>query len=198
MYQIEQFEEHNNLKESFQQYFNDSTAKWYAPWSGCNARSTFANNTEFNRRVGDFLFSTSFHDLLKQAASKRKGRPVSFRKIKFQTWLNVYESNFFQEPHNHLNKADAMEDQPDICFVYFFDIPDEELFFFLEGDQQQYINETCGQIVFFGPESWHGVDMNPTNQIRRSISGNLWLMDNRKALPFGNSLPTVRMKENNG
>jgi len=178
MYQLERFEEHESLKEDFQQWFDDTSANWYAAWTNCNAISTFRNNEEWNRRFSDFLLSTPFENLLKEAMSKKAGHKVSFRETKFHAWCNVYEQNFFQEPHDHINSAYPIDEQPDLCFSYFFDVPDEPLFFFIEGDQQHYINEQSGTVAFFGPSQYHGVDMNPEDQPRKTVSGNLWIVKN--------------------
>ena len=203
MYQLEQFEDHESHKETFEKYFDDTSADWFAPWSGCNALSTYKDNELFNKEIGDFLFQTSFQSLIKKAAIEHLGCKVSFKEVKFHAWLNVYQNNFFQEPHDHWNSEYKDHEQPDICFVYFFDVPDEPLFFFLEGSEQHYINETNGTIAFFDPRRMHGVDMNPEDRPRKSISGNLWIMTrqegrNTRNLSFGNRLPTVEIEQSNG
>lgn len=177
MYQLERFEEHESLKEDFQKWFDDTSANWTNPWPSCNAISTYKHNTQFNRNFGDYLLSTSFMDLLKKATSKQLGYKVSFAKTKFHSWLNVYEHNFFQEPHDHINPNDD-EPPPDLCFSYFFEVPDEPLFFFLKGDEQHYINEQSGTVAFFDATQYHGVDLNPENQPRKTVSGNLWIVKN--------------------
>lgn len=178
MYILERFEQHESLKEDFQKWFDDTSANWVNPWPACNAISTYKNNGEFNRKFGHFLLSTPFNDLLKKAASKQLGYKVTFEKIKFHSWLNVYENNFFQEPHDHLNPNDKDEPLPDLCFSYFFEVPDEPLFFFLKGDEQYYINEKNGTVAFFDAAQYHGVDMNPEDQPRKTVSGNLWIVKN--------------------
>lgn len=177
MYQLERFEEHESLKEDFQKWFDDTSANWTNPWLFCNALSTYKDNTEFNRSFGDYLLSTSFIDLLKKAASKQLGYEVTCTGHAVELWLNVYEHNFFQEPHDHINPNDD-EPPPDLCFNYFFEVPDEPLFFFLKGNEQHYIKEQSGTVAFFDANQYHGVDMNPENKPRKTVSGNLWIVKN--------------------
>ena len=45
--------------------------------------------------------------------------------------------------------------------------------FFLKDGIITYIKEKSGTVIIFDPADYHGVDMNPSNQQRRTISGNI-------------------------
>lgn len=153
-YDILKFEEHEQLKEEIVSFFEHHKFK---PKFASRTPST-VSNTRIAGELYDYFKNTS---LLKW---------VDFNKYSVHMWLNRYEENDYQEPHNH---ADGSAKPIEWSFCYFVDVPDDPLFFFIDGDEQVYINEESGTFVLFDPFKLHGVDMNSTSKRRLTIAGNV-------------------------
>ena len=148
------FEEHDQLKDEILTFFE--LAKFKQKWKS----KTLSTNGSMGTQsfLIDYFKNTS---LLKW---------VDFDNHLVDIWLNKYDEDHFQEPHNHIRE----DTKKTVCsFCYFVDVPDEPLFFFIDGSEQRYINEQNGMIILFDSEKYHGVDMNPTTQQRKTIAGNI-------------------------
>lgn len=148
------FKEHNQLKDEITTFFDND--KFKLKWKS-KTPSTVGNIAIQNRLV-EYFKDTSLLNW------------VDFDKNIVDMWLNKYDQDHFQEPHNHISPTGK---QVIWSFCYFVDVPDESLFFFIDGNEQVYINEKSGMFVLFKPDKYHGVDMNPSNKQRRTIAGNI-------------------------
>lgn len=159
MYTVKWFDDHDLLKDDIDKLFvNDS---YGIAWK-CNTLST-VNDHEYSKTLVAYFKQTSFWKLLNEYCDMR-GKGVDI-------WVNKYDENHYQEPHDHL--VDIKGGKVLFSFCYFFDVPDEPLFYFIDGSEQIFINERNGMVVFFDPSKLHGVDFNPTNKQRKTIAGNV-------------------------
>lgn len=148
------FKEHNQLNDEILSFFDHD--KFKLKWK--SQTPTTIGNDKITEILVDYFKNTSLLDW------------VDLDNYRVDMWLNKYDEGHYQEPHNHVWRV---KNKAKWSFCYFVDVPDDPLFFFIDGDQQRYIDEKNGMIVLFDPEKYHGVDMNPTTKQRKTIAGNI-------------------------
>lgn len=167
-YELITLPDHEEIKPILMELFESESYQFRKYWDSCPAMTTiFLQNTKLkkclmNTGLDKIFYEQTGEHCLKNSLDQGLGN----------VWMNKYDENYFQEPHNHISSTGQETHRK--CFVYFLDVPEnEQLFFFLKDGIITYIREKSGMVVIFDPADYHGVDMNPSNQQRRTISGNI-------------------------
>jgi hypothetical protein len=172
-YELVVMNEHNDLKNDIELLYN--TAKinneFKVMWKNCNALATHSHPLEISSLEKKILEILSDTTLTKYINNLHTNTHIAI-------WLNLYNKGCFQEPHDHLGRYSNSKFYVKKSFVYFFDVPkDESLFYFVNDDKEEYINEKSGDILFFDPKEVHGVDFNMSGDIRKTIAGNILIQN---------------------
>ena len=102
-----------------------------------------------------------------------------FDKTKYEMdyWSQFYHKEMTHAPHNHASTIP--EDDADISWVHFVDVPDQKCFRFTDTKNNFLIPEeqSNGDIICFPSWLWHEAIPNKTDKDRLVIAGNITILE---------------------
>ena len=121
-------------------------------------------------------FFDNFYDKLSVEIMKSIGL---FDKTKYEMdyWSQFYHKEMTHAPHNHASTIP--EDDADISWVHFVDVPDQKCFRFTDTKNNFLIPEeqSNGDIICFPSWLWHEAIPNKTDKDRLVIAGNITILE---------------------
>lgn len=165
-YIIDRVEDHEYYYDLFMENLPYVSEKFEHTWNKCTVKTlNYVIRSRIIKTLGDeFIRFSNLKDVLNSHFNKK----ISYG----QAWLNRYGKGEFQEPHWHIGSGR----KADLSFVYFLKIPENSHCFNFcnkDGNNKKYINEKSGDLLIFGPDLYHSVDPNTSDDYRYTIAGNL-------------------------